>query len=341
MSRIMVISPGGQSLAVRLSVLLQILKANRQIVGYTVFDHRGMPKGPDLFPDYDVVIVHRWLPMRLLPALIRDGIKFVYDADKAILSSLSRFGNDYISAAPLRHLMLLAGWIMAPNERLGKVYAWHCGLDVPPVHVVPYAFAGRPPAKPGTPEALTYSSWNGTFLENSRGEVLRAIGDFASERGVPVLNFSREIKLFPNERALGGLDSPAFEAHLRACGPLLAVAPMETAGGPFLQDYVDCMSDLEKALYGSLGLPAVYSTARPYAESDLATGALVANDYDSWMAGLREAWERAEDPAFVNHEEILARRQPLKIAVECLLPVLTEAYRKDQIRPADLVGIGR
>lgn len=341
MARVMVISGGGPSLATRLRPFIEILRSQGLIEGYTVFDHQGLPQGPDMFPTYDAVLVHQVLPRNLRAVFARRKLRFIFDADDVPVSALSRFGGAGTGATPLRETLFLAGTVISPCRQLPEVLAWHCNLPVPKAQFVPYAFPGGDMPRGGPLKGVVYSSWAGTFLEESRAPVLAAINAFAAERGVPVFNCSPETGLFANEHSLSGLAGWALEAHLRSLGPLIAAVPMETIGGPFLKDYLLCRADLEKAFYGSLGVPGVYSDSLPFAHSDLVTGVAVANDRDAWIAALRLAAERMADPAFANRQGVLAQRNPEMVANQCLGPVLLDSAGLGQrIRPADLLAVG-
>lgn len=341
MCRVMVISAGGPSLAIRLKAYLDLLRAAGGIEGYTVFDHQGLPQGPDRFPAYDAVVVHRSLPRTLHPVLAGRRIPFIFDADDIAVPALARSGGDAPRGTPLRETLYLAGAVMSPSRRLPEVAAWHNYLPAPKAYFVPYAFPGGDGPRPGPAQGVVFAGWNGSLLDHSRQAVLSAIEDFAAGHGVPVFNCSREKGLFRAERHLGALEGWAFESQLRSLPPVIAAVPVETVGGPFLEDALSCRSDVEKALFGSLGVAAVFSAARPFTESDLATGTTVANDREAWLAGLQLAWEHVGDAGFANREAVLAQRAPDKVARECLLPALLEWSRPGQIGALDLVAAGR
>jgi hypothetical protein len=56
---------------------------------------------------------------------------------------------------------------------------------------------------------------------------------------------------------------------------VIAVAPLEGAGGERTQEFVSCKSDIKMVEFGSVGVGAVYSDAPPYQESPLSCGPLV------------------------------------------------------------------
>lgn len=341
MSRIMVISGGGPDLDVRLGSLLEYLRRTGHIDGYTVFDWQGRPDGPDFFPEYDAVVVHRLLPLRLHHVFQSRRIRFLLDIDGAPIQALAAYGagssEPVLSAAPMREAVFLAGGVLAASARQAEILAEYCSLPPSAVHLLPPAFPGERSDRQDPPQAIVFASCRGVVLTESRQAVLSAIGDFAARHRVPILNASEETGLFTGERPLSGAAGWAFEARLRSCGPVIAAVPMETDGGPFLADYVDFQSDLEKALFGSLGIGGVYSDAPPFTAPGLPTGITVANDYGSWIAGLSEAWERAADPTFANRDAVLRQRGLGFVAVHHLLPPLKAVFREGQISPKDLV----
>ena len=340
MPRVLVISGGGPDLEVRLAPLLECLRRTGKVAGYTVFDRQGQHKGPDIFPEYDVVIVHQLLPIPLHHAVQSRKVRYLLDIDGAPIQALAPYGacsiDEALVATPMREAVFLSGGILAASTRQADVLTDYCSLKPAAVHVLPPAFPGERADRLGTPQAIVYASWRGSFLSESRQAVLSAIGDFAADRGVPILNASPEKGLFKGERPLSGAGW-AFEAQLRTYGPVIAAVPLETNGGPFVADYVDFQSDLEKALFGSLGIGGVYSEATPFAADGLPTGITVANDYESWIAGLSQAWDRAADPTFANRDEVLRQRGLDVVAMDHLLPALKAVFRKGQISPKDLV----
>jgi len=335
-----VISGGGPDLEVRLVPLLECLRRMGKVAGYSVFDRQGQYKGPDLFPAYDVVIIHQLLPMALHPAIRARKIRYLIDIDGAPIQALAPYGactiEQALVAVPMREVIYLSGGVLAASTRQAEIMSDYCTMRQPAVYVLPPAFPGERTDRSGPPQAIVYASWRSALLTASRTAVLSAIADFAAQRGVPILNGSPQPGLFKGERSISGAGW-AFEAQLRTYGSVIAAVPLETNGGPFVADYVDFQSDLEKALFGSLGIGGVYSEATPFAANGLPTGITVANDYEAWISGLSQAWDRVADPTFANRDEVLRQRALDVVAVNHLLPALKAVARDGQIGPQDLV----
>ena len=85
------------------------------------------------------------------------------------------------------------------------------------------------------------------------------------------------------------LPYPDYLARLRAAAPGILVAPLESAGDPVTQAFVDAKSDIKIIEAAQTGLIGVFSRARPYAQSDLHPEILCDNDYASWTDGLTRA----------------------------------------------------
>lgn len=335
--KVMVVSEGGPSFDARLGISLEALRREGRIDGYTLFDCQGRPSGPDLFAEYDALVVHRSLTPRCVQILAQRKIRYLLDLDDAPILALPGAPEAAALLSPLRETLFHAAAVLTSNPAQAEVASWHASLPLPQTFVLPHAYSGDGVDRCGTPNAVVFGSWQRLLLEQDRGAVLAAIDAFADAHGVPVLNCSEEAGLFRNERRFAHGSAWALAAHLRSWGPLIAAVPLEIADAPFAADAANCRSDAEMAFYAALGIGGVYSAAQPFAESDLGSGVVVANHAEAWRAGLELAWSRATDPAFANRDAVLVRRDPATLAVDRLLPALAGVFRENRLSPADLV----
>jgi hypothetical protein len=174
-------------------------------------------------------------------------------------------------------------------------------------------------------------------LEESAEPVLAAIADFAAARALPVCYFGEQLdRLSPLAARLlravvvpaGELPLARYHELLAALPPMLAVAPLETAGDPATVEFVAGKSDVKMLEYGGYGHPGVYSAAPPYVESDLRCGALAANTYEAWMQALERTWHNGWRAAAAEQEDIRRRRDIAVVAADSWARAL-EAARLD------------
>jgi hypothetical protein len=179
-------------------------------------------------------------------------------------------------------------------------------------------------------------------LTTSRDAVVRAVEDFSSRCGLPVMLIGRNVlrrARFTHQVVLGEID---FESNLRlleTAPTSIGVAPLETMADEQTLDFVAGKSDLKILLFAGYGHPAVVSASPPYTESPFHDAAYIAgNSYGEWSDALefqyREGWKSIGD-----HARRIQRARHLDAVVkESWAPALASVVMPQPISGAELRG---
>ena len=336
--------------AARVHAPLRALREAGLIESYAVTDAalRGAPRNGR----FDVVWLQRaadpWLA-RLFARRLRD--RYLLDVDDHLLCRPA-----YLEPADLPHPAAFAAALggcrvlTTPTPRLAGLLGRRSGMRLEDraftcPNTVPCRDA--PLRTPERPAAMLLTQGHRLALVASRREVLTAVAEGAARHGLP-LWVLRRVAPGParnrHRRGGGARDPPPQELGrlpLCACRAALAgsgIAPLETKGDLDTVEFVSGKSDVKMVEYGAFGHPAVYSSAAPYADSDLSCGRLAANDAASWAAAIDElmagGWRAAADEA----REVRERRDLARVAAGYWWPAVQAARLDEPVRGADLLG---
>ena len=320
----------------RVHAPLAALKRAGRVADYTVTDATlvGLPRRGA----YDVVWLQRAADDKLTQRLIdlRPG-GFLFDADDHLLCRPAYIhAEEFPAASTVTEALEAARVVTVTSRRLGglladravsspSVVGLSSDLEAKTV-VCPNAadFAGTLPRRPAQPQVLLLTQGHRLALGVSAEPVLTAVADFAAAHALPICYFGQPLEsLSPLAARLlrgvvraGEMPLERYQGLLAALPPMLAVAPLETAGDPATVEFVAGKSDVKMLEYGGWGHPGVYSDAPPYAESDLACGALAANTYEAWTDALERMWSDGWRVVAAEQEDVRRRRDISVVAAD-------------------------
>jgi hypothetical protein len=324
--RVLFFESDAVSAPVRIRPLLETLRASGAITDFAGVDRDLAVSGGG--SRFDVLLVHRNPGRRQIAWLRRSGLPFVYDIDDLLLQEPSRADPRRAREQDaIRWCLSNAACVTSPSRRLlgmldarqpaplgGRaVYIPNSGFDLPPAIV--------PAAKP----RLLWVSSAGQHYDELIA-VARGIAGAARAIGTDVVVVGRMSDAvraaMPGHSHVPWIAPPQFQRFL-AENSFVATAPLPIALPPDEQDFVDCKSDIKAAQFCSLGIAALYSPARPYAESDLPCTLAPANAEADWRDGLVELARNFPESGrhLADHPAVAARSRA--VIARQLLDALT------------------
>jgi hypothetical protein len=147
-----------------------------------------------------------------------------------------------------------------------------------------------------------------------------AARDTATET-ILIGRFSQTIRsCISNHRHIAWLPRDQLR-HFLSTRPCIAVAPLPVGLRGDQQQFVNCKSDIKVAEYGSLGIPALFSAALPYVQSDLPRSLVPTNDASEWRHRVVDAASRFPRERPSNAMEDKAPTRPPNAVAPQLLEI--------------------
>ncbi len=325
----LVLASDAVSSSIRLEPYLACLFYSGAIEGYCFFDRDLAAIGPHRYPEFTHVIAQRNISSSQKNWLARSKAPFVYEIDDLLTGLPARAGKDDArTRSTIGWCLENASAVITPGKRLARLLEKATGV----------AFLERHHELPNGlwPPALDPSRWARparTFLWVSSDLPLitleapdfpARIAETVARLGLhPVLigKFPVEtLRLFPMARRIAGLSFPDFRRLLSVLPAPVAIAPLPLAAGQH-QAVTDAKSDIKVVDFQGHGIPALYSGAAPYRESDLKPPMLLDNAPDQWTDALAEMAAR---PDLAVSSDAVARVHRLRAYGE-ISPVLQAA----------------
>lgn len=318
---------------------LDALKRAGLIDGYTVFRNAD-DQGPDSYDTYDAIWIQRTATQPVLDLV--DDRPFLFDIDDLLVgrpaySSVSLFQTQTITSLLKRRCAL-----SVTTPRLHRLLGKYTNHGAPRRCFVTPNGAQFPRGQaevPRRPSALVWTSSDAAALTTSYGDVVDAIGAFASAHRVPLYLIGRfhsrsNRQLPPSAIQLGPMEFWRHKAFLASQSTMVAVCPLETHGDEATLDFVAGKSDLKLVEFGGYNHPGVFSRAVPYIDTDLTAGVRADNTREAWTAALDEAWALGPERIMSEGEEIRRTRHIDVLARDAWWPALETVVLKTPLARA-------
>lgn len=300
--RVLILASDPFSASIRLSPFLDCLRFQGVIEGYCIVDRDLASHGPDRFPAYSHVIAQRNISTNQFRWLKAAGVPFVYDIDDLLTELPARADrNDAPTRQRIGWCLENASAVTTSGGRLAGLLQASSGVPFADRHFdLPNGLwpPSIDPSRLDQPaKTLLWVSSDIPLITLESPHLAQRIADTAAELELaPLLvgRFPPEIvSRFRNPRHIERLDYVDYRRLLTVIEQPVAIAPLPIAA-PRHQDFIDAKSDIKVVDFQGHGIPAVYSAAAPYAESDLAPLATIPNDPDLWAETLLRGARRPE-----------------------------------------------
>lgn len=339
--RALAISPGrGSLLDLRVSNPLRALQ-RQGLIDSLKISGTHFNELKDDRTEYQTILVQRAVPEFIIDTLHTLGLGFALECDDNLLARAvyREYGAEPELILGLKHCSVLT----TPNPRLTRLLEKYSGIRLAPKafitpNALPFGQASIQGNSP--PSQILWIQSDIAALDKSREAVVRAVDDFSSQHGLPVVLIGPTVVRVPkfrNQVVMGEID---FDANLQLLefAPLsLGVAPLETNTDSETIDLICGKSDLKILLFAGYGHAGVYSDSPPYRDSGLQNGLSISgNTYGEWIDALdfqyREGWKRMPEIA----SRIRGERHIDVVAREAWRPALEACALSKPVRGMDL-----
>lgn len=293
---------------IRLVPLLDALTRTGVIADYVLLDRDLAPIGRRGFNDFNAVIVQRNISRAQLDFLARHRLRFIYDIDD-LLPRLPAHQHRKTEETSRRIAWCLAhaDAVSTPNQKLASELEQATGISfqnrsiVVPNGLELVAVNESKWATPAT--KLLWVSSDFPMVETEAPGLAEAISGAANDfglTGILIGRFSEHVRSsFRQVEHIPRLAFADYRRFLASVGEAMAIAPLPIHSEHH-QAFVDSKSDIKAVDFLGHGIPAVYSAAWPYRNSDLAPAPLVANTPQAWREAIAEVAahpaQNIEDP---------------------------------------------
>lgn len=282
---------------IRLVPLLDALTKTGAIADYVLLDRDLAPIGQRRFNEFNAVIAQRNISKAQLDFLTRHRLRFVYDIDDLLpLLPAHRHRNAEETSRRIAWCLSHADVVSTPNQKLASELEQATEVSfqgrgmVVPNGLEPLAVDESRWAIPAT--QLLWVSSDLPMVETESPGLAEAIAGAANDFGLKATLIGR----FPDRirslfRGADHIPRLAFADYRRFLASIgagtMAVAPLPIRSEHH-QAFIDSKSDIKAVDFLGHGIPAVYSAAWPYRNSDLAPGPMVANTLSSWREAIAD-----------------------------------------------------
>jgi glycosyltransferase involved in cell wall biosynthesis len=291
--------------------------------------------------EYSTIIVQRAVPEFIIDTLHTLGLPFALECDDNLLAHAAYrdYGPEPRLVLGLKHCSVLT----TPNPRLTRLLEKYSGMRLgPKAFIAPNAlpFSQASIRTDSQPSQIVWIQSDMAALDQSREAVFRAVDDFSSQHGLPVILIGPSVlrgPKFRNQVVMGEIDFDANLQLLESAPLSIGVAPLETNTDHETIDFICGKSDLKILLFAGYGHAGVYSDSPPYRDSGLQAGLSIAgNGYAEWMNALdyqyREGWKKMPEIA----SRIQRERHIDVVAREAWRPALEACALSKPVRGMDL-----
>lgn len=281
---------------IRLAPLLDALTRTGAIANYVLLDRDLAPIGRRDFDHFNAVIVQRNISKAQLDFLARHRIRFIYDIDDLIPRLPAHQHRDTQETnRRIAWCLAHADAVSTPSQKLATELeeATSIGFGdrsiVVPNGLEPIAVNDSRWAAPAT--KLLWVSSDLPMVETEAPGLAEAIATAANDVGLTAVligRFPDHVRsLFRQVEHIPRLVFADYRRFLASVGETMAVAPLPIHSESH-QAFIDSKSDIKAVDFLGHGIPAVYSAAWPYRNSDLAPAPLVANTPQAWREAIAE-----------------------------------------------------
>jgi hypothetical protein len=278
---------------IRLAPLLDALVKSGTIADYVMLDNDLGPLGELRFSEFNAVLAQRDINRTQLEYLARSRVRFIYDIDD-LLPRLP-FPNPRSEKMTRRIAWCLAhaDAVSAPNEKLARELGEATGVDfrdrfvILPNGLEPVIVdRGRweMPAK-----RLLWVSGDIPLIGTEAPGLAEGIAAATNDLGLQAVllgRFADRIRsLFRHVEHVPRMAFGDYRRFLASLSETMAIAPLPIHSKDH-QAFIDSKSDIKVVDFLGHGIPAVYSAAWPYRNSDLSPGPLLANTAADWRAAI-------------------------------------------------------
>lgn len=307
----------GPLVELRVETPLRQLRQQKLIEDYAVCDSELRGRAGGGF-EFDTVLLQRVGSISLLDTLEDAEIPYCLDMDDNLLlaASYRKSGDPEMG---IDHALQGCRTLSCPSRRLAGLIEKHLGIQLMgKTRLTPNSieFPERVRAA-RRPEQLLWIQSDAVALTYSAERVRAAVSDFAGRHGLEICligNAMAAERALPRARAKPSMSHEKLIGYLQSGPASIGIAPLETVGDEETLDFVASKSDIKKVLFGGLGHTGVYSTAYPYVESDLVTGALAENTYEGWTEALEACWDQGWTRSEAEAEKIRELRSASRVA---------------------------
>jgi len=296
---------------IRLKPLLDALVEHGVIASFAAIDRDLARLGPATPQrSFNLVVAQRNISGAQLAFLKRTGAPFVYDIDDLLTELPANRARDMTASnGRIGWCLAKAVAVTTPNGKLAQELVRSTGVDfLDRNRLLANGLAPPAPAArdwQGRAETLLWVSSDLPLVESATPILARAIAETANELGLRatlVGRFPDHIRdAFAACEHVPWLDFPAYREFLAGRERTIAIAPLPVRSREH-QAFTDSKSDIKVVDFLGHGIPAIYSAAFPYRESDLDPRPLVGDDARAWQTAIREI--AAEPGRFISREEV-------------------------------------
>ena len=295
---------------IRLKPLLEELVSSGTLSSFTDVDRDFVTMGSAPSRFFNSVIAQRNISTLQWRFLKRTAVPFIYDIDD-LLTELPAHRNRNIKASNERISWCLtnARTVTTPNRKLAEELARSTGAGfLDRNHIVANGLAPpllKGPMPQGPADSLLWVSSDLPLVETETPGLVQVIAETVNElrlRPILVGRFSGLVKhAFHDCEQIASLDFPSYRQFLARREKTIAIAPLPVYSRDH-QAFVDCKSDIKVVDFLGHAIPAVYSDAYPYRNTDLRPRPLIGGDLRAWKAAIRELAKQPEH--FISCDEV-------------------------------------
>lgn len=280
---------------IRLAPLLDALVKNGVIADYVMLDNDLAPMGQRRFNVFNAVIAQRNISKTQFNFLARRRVRFIYDIDDLLPRLPFQHRNLEKTSRRIAWCLAHADAVLTPNEKLASELTEATGVYfedrsiIVPNGLEPVAVDESRWSVPA--RRLLWVSGDVPLVETETPGLAEAIAAAANDLGLKAIlvgRFADGIRsLFRQVDHIPRLTFADYRRFLASVDETMAVAPLPIHSERH-QAFIDSKSDIKAVDFLGHGIPAVYSAALPYRNSDLAPGPLLADVLPRWREAIAD-----------------------------------------------------